>query len=377
MVSFLPIILMGVLFGLAMDYEVFLVSQMREDYVHGHDAQHAIRTGFTSSARVVTAAAIIMISVFAAFIPDGNATIKPIALGLAVGVFVDAFLVRMTLVPAVMALLGNAAWWIPRWLDRVLPGHRRRGPGPRHATSLRPSGTRRTDRSPYAPSSCSRRRATDRSSSTSDPERRTGHLRAPGPAVPVGPHLDAVGLAPTGRREPRRARPRAARGERVRAEEGTRGAGVQRDEDELTVRQYLCAVSWRSRSSPGSPGEAVDQALRPVGDAGCGTAGRRRARGTPGCGSRTASCDVIIATERQLCWPLSAAAIAAAGASVGDQDADAGIGTVEMSWIRCLPRDVEPTETDRCSRRPADRPATPPTPQPVGTNRSPRSVGRR
>jgi RND superfamily putative drug exporter len=120
-VSFLPIILMGVLFGLAMDYEVFLVSQMREDYVHGHEAGHAIRTGFTSSARVVTAAAIIMISVFAAFIPDGNATIKPIALGLAFGVFVDAFLVRMTLVPAILALLGDKAWWIPRWLDRALP----------------------------------------------------------------------------------------------------------------------------------------------------------------------------------------------------------------------------------------------------------------
>jgi RND superfamily putative drug exporter len=120
-VSFLPIILMGVLFGLAMDYEVFLVSQIREDYVHGHDARHAINTGFTGSARVVTAAAVIMIAVFAAFVPDGNATIKPIALGLAVGVLVDAFLVRMTLVPAVLALLGDRAWWIPRGLDRTLP----------------------------------------------------------------------------------------------------------------------------------------------------------------------------------------------------------------------------------------------------------------
>ena len=120
-VSFLPIILMGVLFGLAMDYEVFLVSQIREDYVHHHDARHAVTTGFTSSARVVTAAAVIMIAVFAAFVPDGDSTIKPIALGLAVGVFVDAFGVRMTLVPAVLALLGDLAWWIPRRLDRVLP----------------------------------------------------------------------------------------------------------------------------------------------------------------------------------------------------------------------------------------------------------------
>ncbi|MCI2266103.1 MMPL family transporter [Sediminivirga luteola] len=120
-ISFLPIILMGVLFGLAMDYEVFLVSRMREDYVHGGDARHAIETGFVSSARVVTAAAIIMFSVFGAFVPAGEPVVKAIALGLAVGVFVDAFIVRMTLVPAVMALLGRYAWWLPPWLDRLLP----------------------------------------------------------------------------------------------------------------------------------------------------------------------------------------------------------------------------------------------------------------
>ena len=120
-ISFLPIILMGVLFGLAMDYEVFLVSRMREDFVHTGDAKGSVRTGFASSARVVTAAAVIMIAVFAAFIPSGDTIIQPIALGLAVGVFVDAFLVRMTLVPAVMTLLGQRAWWLPRWLDRLLP----------------------------------------------------------------------------------------------------------------------------------------------------------------------------------------------------------------------------------------------------------------
>ena len=129
-ISFMPIILMGVLFGLAMDYEVFLVSRMREDYVHsrraagrgGRDiAVAAVRSGFTASARVVTAAAVIMFAVFAAFVPEGDSSIKPIALGLAVGIAVDAFLVRMTLVPAVMALLGEKAWWMPRWLDRVLP----------------------------------------------------------------------------------------------------------------------------------------------------------------------------------------------------------------------------------------------------------------
>lgn len=130
-ISFMPIILMGVLFGLAMDYEVFLVSRMREDYVHGRrdrggradrlTAVGAVRSGFTSSARVVTAAAVIMFAVFAAFVPEGDSSIKPIALGLAVGIAVDAFLIRMTLVPAVMALLGEKAWWMPRWLDRILP----------------------------------------------------------------------------------------------------------------------------------------------------------------------------------------------------------------------------------------------------------------
>ncbi len=128
-ISFMPIILMGVLFGLAMDYEVFLVSRMREDYVHGGNARRAIQSGFVSSAKVVTAAAIIMISVFAAFVPEGDSSIKPIALGLAVGVFVDAFIVRMTLVPAILHLLGDKAWWMPRWLDRILPSFDVEGDG--------------------------------------------------------------------------------------------------------------------------------------------------------------------------------------------------------------------------------------------------------
>ncbi|QPZ37716.1 MMPL family transporter [Paramicrobacterium chengjingii] len=128
-ISFLPIILMGVLFGLAMDYEVFLVSRIREDYVHGKSARRAIETGFTSSAKVVTAAGVIMIAVFAAFVPSEDVNIKPIALGLAVGVFVDAFIVRMTLVPAVLALLGDKAWWMPKWLDRILPSFDVEGEG--------------------------------------------------------------------------------------------------------------------------------------------------------------------------------------------------------------------------------------------------------
>lgn len=119
--SFMPIIIMGVLFGLAMDYEVFLVARIREEYVHGSDAQTAIRRGFVGSAKVVTAAALIMFAVFAAFVPEGDPSIKVIALGLAVGVAVDAFVVRMTLVPAVLALLGDRAWRMPKWLSRILP----------------------------------------------------------------------------------------------------------------------------------------------------------------------------------------------------------------------------------------------------------------
>ena len=119
--SFMPILLMAVLFGLAMDYEVFLVSGMREEFVHSGDAKQAVSRGFANGARVVTAAALIMFFVFFAFVPEGSGTIKPIALGLAVGIVFDAFLVRMTLVPAIMTLLGRAAWWMPRWLQRSLP----------------------------------------------------------------------------------------------------------------------------------------------------------------------------------------------------------------------------------------------------------------
>jgi RND superfamily putative drug exporter len=119
--SFMPILLMAVLFGLAMDYEVFLVSGMREEYVRTGDARFAIERGFTNGARVVTAAALIMFFVFFAFVPEGAGMIKPIALGLAVGIALDAFLVRMTLVPALMTLFGRAAWWMPAWLARLLP----------------------------------------------------------------------------------------------------------------------------------------------------------------------------------------------------------------------------------------------------------------
>jgi RND superfamily putative drug exporter len=120
-ISFLPVILMAVLFGLAMDYEVFLVSRMREEYVHGAAPRDAVVTGARHAARVVVAAALIMFAVFASFVTIEDVIVKAIAFGLAVGILVDAFLVRMTLVPAVLALLGRSAWWLPRWLDRILP----------------------------------------------------------------------------------------------------------------------------------------------------------------------------------------------------------------------------------------------------------------
>lgn len=119
--SFMPIMLVGVLFGLAMDYQMFLVSGMREAYAHGEDPRTAVRTGFTHGAKVVLAAALIMASVFAGFVFAELTMIRPIGLGLAVGVLVDALLVRMTLTPAVMHLLGDAAWWMPARLDRLLP----------------------------------------------------------------------------------------------------------------------------------------------------------------------------------------------------------------------------------------------------------------
>lgn len=132
-ISFMPIVLMGVLFGLAMDYQVFLVSRMREDFVHDPASKsldratrraaalRAVRSGFTGSAKVVTAAGLIMFAVFVAFVPEGDSSLKPIALGLAAGIAIDAFLVRMTLIPALMAILGERAWEIPSWLEKILP----------------------------------------------------------------------------------------------------------------------------------------------------------------------------------------------------------------------------------------------------------------
>jgi RND superfamily putative drug exporter len=119
--SMMPIFLVGIVFGLAMDYEVFLVARMREAYVHGDSPSQAIQNGFRHSARVVAAAALIMTAVFSGFIGAGESMIKMIGFGLAIAVMFDAFIVRMAFVPAALALLGKAAWWMPHRLDRILP----------------------------------------------------------------------------------------------------------------------------------------------------------------------------------------------------------------------------------------------------------------
>ncbi|BAJ73833.1 predicted drug exporters of the RND superfamily [Microbacterium testaceum StLB037] len=119
--SFLPVILVGILFGLAMDYQLFLTTGMREAWAHGAKPRLAVALGFRAGRTVVAAAAIIMIAVFSGFITSEAVIIKSFGLGLALGVLLDAFLVRMLLVPAIMHVVGGAAWWLPRWLDRLIP----------------------------------------------------------------------------------------------------------------------------------------------------------------------------------------------------------------------------------------------------------------
>ncbi|TFC90355.1 hypothetical protein E3T19_05590 [Cryobacterium sp. TMT4-31] len=145
--SFLPILEIGVHFGLAMDYQLFLVSGMREAYAHGSSAQEAVQRGLRLGRPVVTAAALIMIAVFAGFIFSESATLRPIGFDLAFGVLLDAYIVRMLLIPTAMHLLGDAAWWIPNRLDRLLTNIDVEGasldplaitgPKPRHPVSQR------------------------------------------------------------------------------------------------------------------------------------------------------------------------------------------------------------------------------------------------
>ena len=113
--------LAGILFGLAMDYTLFLASGMREAFAHGAPARTAVVLGFKAGRAVVTAAAIIMVSVFGGFIFSDGAMIRPIGFALAFGVLVDAFVVRMVILPGLMHLLGDRTWWLPGWLDRLIP----------------------------------------------------------------------------------------------------------------------------------------------------------------------------------------------------------------------------------------------------------------
>jgi RND superfamily putative drug exporter len=121
MSSWLPLLMFAVLFGLSMDYEVFLLSRIREDWLATGDARGSVTRGLAKSGRVITSAGLIMIAVFAGFALDPDVTVKMIGIGMAVAVLVDMTVIRLVLVPATMALLGRANWWLPRWLDRILP----------------------------------------------------------------------------------------------------------------------------------------------------------------------------------------------------------------------------------------------------------------
>jgi putative drug exporter of the RND superfamily len=119
--SFVPMLMFAILFGLSMDYEVFLLSRIREEYVATGDAHGSVVTAIAATARVITSAALIMVCVFVGFVFSPDPVLKMVGVGLAVAVAIDATIVRVVLVPALMSLLGDRAWWLPRWLDRTLP----------------------------------------------------------------------------------------------------------------------------------------------------------------------------------------------------------------------------------------------------------------
>jgi RND superfamily putative drug exporter len=119
--SYVPLLMFAILFGLSMDYEVFLLTQIQQHYKESGDPHDAVVRGLASTGRVITSAALIMVFVFSSFVLNGSAIVKEFGVGLAAAIAIDATIVRCLAVPAVMALLGNAAWWLPKWLDRVLP----------------------------------------------------------------------------------------------------------------------------------------------------------------------------------------------------------------------------------------------------------------
>ena len=118
---FMPVMMFAILFGLSMDYEVFLISRIREEYLKDRDTRRAVADGLAKTARVITAAAAIMVVVFLAFLAAPDVFLKLFGIGLATAIFLDATLVRMVLVPAVMQILGDRNWWIPSWLEKILP----------------------------------------------------------------------------------------------------------------------------------------------------------------------------------------------------------------------------------------------------------------
>jgi RND superfamily putative drug exporter len=122
--SFIPLFMFAILFGLSMDYEVFLLSRVREEYLRTGDNDEAITRGLVGTARTITCAALIMVAVFSGFMFGGDPLAKMMGLGLATAIAIDATIVRLVLVPATMTLLGKANWWLPGWLDRALPGGR-------------------------------------------------------------------------------------------------------------------------------------------------------------------------------------------------------------------------------------------------------------
>jgi RND superfamily putative drug exporter len=155
-ISFVPMVMFAILFGLSMDYEVFLLSRIREEYLVDRDTIESVVAGIRSTARVITSAALVMIAVFLAFVLNESTVVKMIGFGLAVAVLVDATVVRIVLVPATMVLLGHANWWLPRWLDRLLPGATTPVPISRSPALAPPGGAR--SGSPAAPRSSPRRR---------------------------------------------------------------------------------------------------------------------------------------------------------------------------------------------------------------------------
>jgi RND superfamily putative drug exporter len=123
--AYVPMMMFAILFGLSMDYEVFLISRIREEHLRGATTLESVEIGLSYTARVITAAALIMITVFLSFVVTDDVVVKMFGIGLAVAVLVDATIVRLMLVPSTMVLLGEANWWLPGWLDRLLPGEKR------------------------------------------------------------------------------------------------------------------------------------------------------------------------------------------------------------------------------------------------------------